>query len=121
MSIRVLVVEDDEPIRSLMSRALARAGCEVTTACDGQQAIETLAGADFDVMVLDLMMPRVSGFGVLDHLAASESELIHRTIVASAYVPSAAAGELRDVCRVIRKPFDPSAFLQAVLDCAASP
>jgi DNA-binding response OmpR family regulator len=61
----VLVVDDDPLIREMLRFVLEDAGHYVTEAGDGELAIEALAADVPDAMVLDLMMPRVDGFGVL--------------------------------------------------------
>ena len=120
MERRVLVVEDEESIRSLMSRFLTRQGFDVATAADGQEGIERLEGdKDFDVLILDLMMPRVSGLGVLQFLDTAHPELIGRTVVATACTGALPADQLKRVCRVIRKPFQLDELLDAIQSCAA--
>lgn len=70
----VLVVDDDEDVRDLVSEALADLGATVTAVQDGQQAIDTMsAGLVPDVVILDLMMPVVTGWGVWDWLQATGS------------------------------------------------
>ncbi len=65
---RALVVDDDEPIRTMLAEVVSRQGVEVDTACDGVEAIERIDRQHYDVILLDLMMPRVDGYGVLGHL-----------------------------------------------------
>ena len=117
---RVLVVEDEENIRVLMRRFLSHEGFKVETAMDGQDGIEHLAESQYDVMVLDLMMPRVSGLGVLQYLDNADPEMIRHTVIATAYPGVAASAELDRVCRVIRKPFELTALLEAIEACAAA-
>ena len=61
---RVLVVEDDRSVRETVTLLLERAGFRVTTANDGRQALDQLGEHDFDIMLLDLMLPVVDGFQV---------------------------------------------------------
>jgi two-component system, OmpR family, response regulator MtrA len=61
---RVLVVEDDRSVRETVTLLLERAGLRVTTADDGRQALEQLGQRDFDIVLLDLMLPVVDGFQV---------------------------------------------------------
>src|SRR4051812_21453900 len=63
---RALIVDDDEPIRSMLARVVEHQGFMVTTAKDGVEAIEQLEHDGFNVVLLDLMMPRVDGYGVLN-------------------------------------------------------
>jgi adenylate cyclase len=67
---RILVVDDTAANRDLLSRRLARDGHSVTTAEDGNIALDAVGRQDFDLILLDLMMPEVSGFEVLRRLKA---------------------------------------------------
>ncbi len=62
---RVLVVDDEPAIRALVAKVVERAGLTVDTAQDGEEAIAKLGRDDYDVAVVDLMMPRVDGHGVI--------------------------------------------------------
>ena len=119
MGKRVLVVEDEDHIRSMMRTFLARQGFAVETAVDGQEGIEHLTDAVYDVLVLDLMMPRVSGLGVLQFLDRAHPDMIRRTVIATAYTGSVSDDQLKRVCRVIRKPFHLEELLDAIDSCAA--
>jgi two-component system, OmpR family, response regulator MprA len=59
---RLLVVDDDPDVRLSLERALSRAGYSVTTAAHGGAALDLLAGAPVDLIVLDVLMPMVDGF-----------------------------------------------------------
>ena len=59
-----LVVDDDEDIRDVLSQMVERLGHGVTTASDGLEALDVLRQQTFDVMILDISMPRLSGLGV---------------------------------------------------------
>ena len=117
---RVLIVDDDESIRLMVERVLRRENIEVDSARDGFEAIEKLACNDYSAILLDLMMPRVDGLGVLEFLERHRPELSPAVIVMSANVPGAtdAAREGR-VARVLAKPFDLSELLDCVRSSAA--
>jgi len=66
---RALVVDDEESQRTGLAEMLASFGLEPLTATDGQDAIEKLASFDADVIVADLIMPRMDGFDLLRHLS----------------------------------------------------
>ncbi|WP_224278020.1 response regulator [Nocardioides lacusdianchii] len=68
--LRFLVVDDYEDIRDVFSRFVERAGHLARTANDGQHAVEILQQESFDVMLLDLTMPRLDGAGVVRWLSA---------------------------------------------------
>ena len=69
---RILVVDDNASNRDLLFRRLSRDGHEVTRAESGQRALELLAVEEFDLVLLDLMMPDLNGFQVLERLKADE-------------------------------------------------
>ncbi len=66
----VLVVEDEPSLREVVSLYLTRAGYEVWTATDGQAALDTLARVTPDLVVLDLMLPKVDGYAIARQLRA---------------------------------------------------
>ena len=110
---RVLVVDDDEDIRTLLRAALTDAGYEVTMAADGQDAIEAVRRRRPDVILLDLMMPRVSGWGFTERYAREPGP--HAPII----VITAASGQVlrlpeQGVTRVVPKPFSVDALLSHV-------
>jgi CheY-like chemotaxis protein len=82
---RVLVVDDDPPLRMLMVTAIRRGRhMHVEGAANGAEAIEKLRSAPWDVLVLDLMMPRMNGWDVLEWLARHRERRPRSIIVASA-------------------------------------
>jgi two-component system response regulator QseB len=79
---RVLVVDDSKRLREALATGLRAQGMVVETACDGQEALEWLHDTSFDVIVLDVLMPRVDGLQVLRHVRAAK--LPTRILVLSA-------------------------------------
>ena len=73
VSSHILVVDDNASNRDLLSRQLLRQGYRVTTADDGAAALALITAESFDLVLLDLMMPGMSGFEVLSSLKAKES------------------------------------------------
>lgn len=69
----VLVVDDNEVNRDLLARRLAREGHRVELALDGLDALAKLAADDFDLILLDIMMPGLNGYEVLERLKADEA------------------------------------------------
>lgn len=68
VSKKVLLVEDEEPLRRVMKELLEREGFTVFEAADGVQALDEIDRAGPDIVVLDLNLPRLDGYGVLRHL-----------------------------------------------------
>ena len=69
---RILVVDDNESILGLLSRRLSREGHSIATASSGGQALSAMETEDFDLVLLDLMMPDMSGYEVLQRLKADD-------------------------------------------------
>lgn len=65
MNRKILVIDDDLYIRELYQEILINAGFSVVTAVDGQDGLDKLYNEEFDLVLLDLMMPKVDGLGVL--------------------------------------------------------
>jgi CheY-like chemotaxis protein len=106
---RILVADDSETILLLMRTRLEMAGHEVQTACDGQEAVETLGGDPgraFDLLLLDAMMPRMSGIDALRELRAAGVET--PALIVSAHKEGAddqGDSELR-IAGFVNKPID---------------
>jgi DNA-binding response OmpR family regulator len=110
----VLVVEDDESIRNLEAEILRDAGYEVGTAGDGYEAIDAVDRRLPELLLLDLVMPRLDGWAVLEHV--SHSDVPPRVLVVSGrdeIVPPGRLGEF--VVGYVRKPFTVN---QLVTACA---
>lgn len=108
---RALVVDDDAGIRILVTRILQRHGFVVDSARDGADAIEHLLQFDYDVVALDLMMPRIDGFGVIRYLIDHMPERLASVIVMTAYGTTALSKVCPPVTRFIEKPFDIQALI----------
>ena len=117
---RALVVDDDDPIRRMLANVVERQNLEVDTARDGVEAIERINGDGYSVIVLDLMMPRVDGFGVLEHLEQHYPEKLRCTIIASAMPESEIVKSLHSpVYRIHAKPFDMGRLIDDIRACTA--
>jgi DNA-binding response OmpR family regulator len=85
---RILVVDDEEPNRDLLSRRLARGGFDVAQAPDGPAALRLIAERPFDLVILDTMMPGLSGLEVLQRVRISHSPSDPPIIMATALTRS---------------------------------
>ena len=103
----------------MLATLVAQQGFAVETAKDGAEAIDRITSdAGYNLILLDIMMPKVDGFAVLQHMKQRQPELLSRTIIASA-LPEA---EIRTkvtvpVCRVHVKPFDLSRLIADIRNC----
>ena len=118
---KVLVVDDDGPVRRLLTKALDKAGLSVTTAEDGVDALQQLRKGNFDVMLLDVWMPRMNGLELLTQLR--ERPVKPRVVVMTGdNRPETLLTAVREqVFQCIAKPFDASAVVDLVKKAAAAP
>jgi two-component system response regulator MprA len=116
---RLLVVDDDKAIRSLLTTVLSRKGYSVEIARNGEEAIEIIAENSFAAILLDLMMPKVDGFEVIEHMARTIPEQLRRCVIVLTAVASKDLKKLDGsrVFRVLRKPFDLNELLSVVGEC----
>ena len=118
---RALVVDDDDPIRTMLAKVVERQNLDVDTARDGEEAIQRLDADGYSVILLDLMMPRVDGFGVLKHIRENYPEKLACTIIASAVPESEFLRQFNaPVYRVHAKPFDIQKLIADISSCAVS-
>lgn len=112
----VLIVEDDTDLRRMYRAALALAGYDVQEARDGFEALRRLDWNRPDLVVLDLMLPAVSGHIVRKEIAEGATTR-HIPIV----VVTGSEGELEDldVPCLLRKPVSPDQLIEAVKTCLA--
>jgi chemosensory pili system protein ChpA (sensor histidine kinase/response regulator) len=106
---RILVVDDDDAIRALLQTVLRRRGFRVDGARNGVEALEQLAANACALVVLDLMMPRMSGYELLDHLSRQSIMSRPRVLVLTAgldtrLIPADFTNDL--VIGTVHKPFD---------------
>ena len=117
---KILVVDDDDAIRTMVERVLRREQYDVESARDGYEAIEKLTRNDYATVLLDLMMPRVDGHGVLRFLETELQRAHPPVIVMTANVPAAhETAASKPVVRVIPKPFDIRELILHVRECQA--
>ncbi|MFA5080489.1 MAG: response regulator [Candidatus Paceibacterota bacterium] len=65
---KILVAEDEKPLAKALEIKLSKEGFDVLIAANGEEAISMLSSQDFDVLILDLIMPKKDGFVVLEYL-----------------------------------------------------
>jgi two-component system, OmpR family, response regulator len=117
----VLVVEDDPAIRRLVSMVLQRQGYRVETASDGLEAVIKLGVADYDVIVLDLMMPNLDGFTFINTFAEKDPSRLEKIIVTSAASPGIIRERMQGTpFNVLPKPFDITELVDRVRTCISA-
>ena len=116
----VLIVDDNDATCVLVAAVLHRDfGTEIVT--DGAEAIERLKTRTYAAVLLDLRMPNVDGFDVLDYLAANTPDLIRRVVVVTAAVSEREMQRVRryGVHSVVTKPFEVDVLLDVVKRCTS--
>ena len=113
----ILVVEDDEDLRRLFRTALALAGYDVVEAGDGLEALQRIDQVLPDLVVLDLLLPGMSGMVVQQELAA---QALTRQIPVVVITGTAIEPESLDVACLLRKPVSPDDLIEAVRKCLAA-
>ena len=90
--IKILIVEDEEAISDLIRMHLTRAGYGCEQAFDGREAADFIAGNHYDLVLLDIMLPEIGGYELLDYIKMNDTPVIFIT----------AMGELQDRVRGLR-------------------
>ncbi len=113
--LEILVVDDDQATRLMLTYALTDAGHRVTEASDGEEAISLVAERIFDVAILDVRLPKVDGLTIFRRLRQKSPSTSVILMTAFATVPDA-VGSLRDgAYDYVTKPFDPEEFSLRVI------
>ena len=115
---RILVVDDDAAIRALVMTVLGRRGLAVDGARNGAEALERVRRCHYAVMLLDLMMPILNGWQVLEQIAQRAADARPVIIVLT-------AGDVLDlpadlVAGTVRKPFDVELLVDSVVACVTA-
>jgi DNA-binding response OmpR family regulator len=113
---RILVVDDEPDIRRLLDTVLTDEGHEVTLAQDGQHALEIMLKEPPDVLVLDIMMPRLDGYGVLKEMRYAGLRESTKILMLSAknYEADWLRGYKHGAHQYLTKPFDPDELIEAI-------
>jgi two-component system phosphate regulon sensor histidine kinase PhoR len=103
----ILVIDDEERVREGCRKVLARDGYEVTIAESGEVGLDLIEGRHYDIILLDLMMPSLSGFDVLAHVKALHPDTVIIVISGYATVENSIEAMKRGAFDFIPKPFSP--------------
>jgi len=114
---KILIVDDEAPMRFVIQHLLHAEGYDVTTACDGRAAVEIASQERFDVIMTDLIMPRQDGIETILQLRVSHPDT--RIIAMSGGWNGGAQSYLRlagkiGATRTLAKPFDKATLLDAI-------
>ncbi|MFZ3582048.1 response regulator [Loktanella sp. DJP18] len=121
MTLKILAIDDSRTIREMLRMALANAGFDVHLANDGQEGLEALATIAPDVVITDINMPRLDGFGVIEAIRGGTVLNTLPILV----LTTESAQDLKDRARNagatgwIVKPFDDAKLISAIRRIAA--
>ena len=116
-NIDLLLVDDDEEYRATIARRFARRGCRVAEACDGETALELAARRQFQVAVVDLVMPGLSGVELLGKLKESSPDCEVVMLTGQGSIETAVEAMKRGAHDFLTKPF-PLAELEVIVQKA---
>lgn len=117
---RALVCEDDPAIRSLVKTIVAREGFTVDTASDGSEALVQLRDHCYELIMLDLMMPNVDGYDVVNAVRNHSPATLKRVVIMTAASEALKKEFPVPVCTVLPKPFDIDRLTRVVMECTAA-
>lgn len=80
-NIKILCIEDEHFISELYARALTKGGYDVTTVVDGQQGLEQAKTNAYDIILLDIMIPTITGLAILDELRGPNAPPLKAKII----------------------------------------
>jgi len=111
---RVLLLDDDPSMHRLVARILEKQGFRVDVFLIGGDAISALNRQEYDVLLLDLMMPHEGGMTVIRHLRTKNPPMLKRSILLTASPDSLIDALSGEVDNVVQKPFEPQQLIDAV-------
>ncbi len=103
---RILVVEDAKDLNRLIVKVLVKNGYSVDGCFNGEEALEYLAGAEYDAMLLDVMMPKLDGFSLLERLRNAGNEIPVLVLTAKDAISDRVKGLDLGADDYLIKPFD---------------
>lgn len=114
---RALVVEDDDGIVNLVRRVLEREEFSVECVRTGAAAIELMKSVAYDLLILDLILPFVSGEEVMAFIEETQPRTLRRVIVMTASPRKLSCEFLERICKILAKPFDIAELVLMAREC----
>ena len=114
-----LIVEDEVVTRKLLRELLLSSGLDVDEATDGEQAIAKLTVNRYGVILLDIVLPKLSGTHVMDFLRDADPDALERVIVVTGLNVEEIRKLFPTVCHALGKPVIPNRLLASVQKCLA--
>jgi len=116
---RILLVLRDDSVGVPLRAGLELNSFDVETSLDDEGAIERMAEEQFDVVVVDVLLSRRNGLGLLEHIVRNLPDFMKRIVVISGDVAGDVIREMKaiGVCDVVPKPVDLHTIVEAIRDC----
>src|SRR5229473_1000019 len=114
---KALIVEDEPESRRLLRKIVESQNCDVDEAGDGVRAIEMLADSDYDIVLLDIVLPKLSGTAVMEHLYVTNPAMLERTIVVTGLNVEDIRKLFPTVCHALSKPVLPKRLMVSIHKC----
>lgn len=115
---RALVCEDDQTIRQMIATILQREKFVVDTARDGEEAIRKIVAERYHLLVIDLMMPKLSGYAVIQYLKENIPPSLKRIVITTAQTSALTNPFPEEICKVLAKPFEMDEFITWARECS---
>jgi DNA-binding response OmpR family regulator len=112
--IRILIVEDDENISKMLAATLSIGDYEYDRCVDGEEAVQTIINGTYDLILLDVMLPGMDGFAVLEHIRGESCETPVIFLTALGAVADKVKGLRGGAEDYIVKPFEPVELLARI-------
>ena len=110
----ILVVDDEQHICETLKVLLRRQGYIITTAFSGKETIQLLATEDFDLLLLDMILPDINGYQILEYIAGLQKDLLTIVITGNASIDSAVNALRKGAYDYLKKPFEYEELLKRV-------
>lgn len=114
---RALVVEDDSRTREALRSIIESEGFEVDTSDNGETAIQQLSNARYALVVLDVVLPKISGTAVMEHIRVTNPDLLQNVIVVTGLEVTEIRQLFPTVFQALGKPVLPARLRATVRSC----
>ena len=113
----MLVVEDDAATRHALRNVLESEGYSVDVAVDGERALTHLDEHDYDAIILDIALPKLSGTDVMEYIASTSPRVLTSIVVVTGLDVSEVRKLFPTICDTLSKPVIPTRLLESVRRC----
>jgi two-component system cell cycle sensor histidine kinase/response regulator CckA len=111
---KILIVDDDPRMCDSMKTLLSTKNYEITTACSGKEAFEFLSKNKYDIALMDIIMPDISGLQLMEHINKQSSDTLIIAVTGSANLETAIGALRQGVYDYLRKPFEYDELVKTV-------